>query len=135
MTPRKLPTAAGSLPDAEARLDVAEAYLEAATVLAGAGGSSRNTCIGNAVLAGIAAADATCLAVLGERYSGHDHIAAADLLERVNKGEAVKLRRLVALKTAAHYGARLLSAQQEASALKHAHDLVERASDRLVTGS
>ena len=78
-----------------AELMVDEATDEAATVATG-----------NAVLAGIAAADALCGYASGERYRGPDHRAAADYLERVTGDESLglTLRELVDLKDAGHYG-------------------------------
>ncbi|AWB93414.1 hypothetical protein [Aeromicrobium chenweiae] len=56
-------------------------YLEVAELVASEDGAAINVCVGTAVLAGIAAADAICAAALGEDYSGTDHAAAASLLE------------------------------------------------------
>lgn len=67
-----------------ARARVAAKYLEVAELVATEEqGEAINVCIGLCVLGGIAAGDAICLIATGERYSGLDHAAAADLLERV----------------------------------------------------
>jgi hypothetical protein len=72
-----------------AELIINEATDEAATVATG-----------NAVLAGIAAADAICGYASGERYRGADHRAAADYLEQVTGDRVLgrTLRELVDLK-------------------------------------
>ena len=57
-----------------------------------------NACIGNCVLAGLAAVDAICYDRLGERYAGPDHDQAADILDRVNTELGNTLRSLTRLK-------------------------------------
>lgn len=84
-------------------------------------------CVGVAVLAGIAAADAVCAAALGERYSGPDHETAADLLGRVDAKLGKQLRDLVTLKTTSHHGFGLLSPEQRKAALRCAKALVAEA--------
>ena len=64
-------------------------------------------CASNAISAGIAAADAICGAVLGERANDQDHTAAADLLAAVQpNGPALAklLRRLLTDKSQLQYG-------------------------------
>ncbi|WP_169515693.1 hypothetical protein [Glaciibacter superstes] len=61
----------------------------------------------NAISAGIAAADAMCGAVLGERANDQDHRVAVDLLATVRPGGPVlagKLRRLLKDKSLLQYG-------------------------------
>ena len=83
-----------------------------------------------AVLAGIAAGDAICIAATGERYSGPDHAAAADLLARVDTILGRKLRDLVDLKPGSHYGQTLLSVDSRTKALRAAKALVDAAVER-----
>jgi len=84
MTPKKLRTRAGGPAEARNRLLVAERYLRVAELTAGEDGATINVTVGVAVLAGIAAGDAICMAAIGEYYSGTDHAAAADLLAQVD---------------------------------------------------
>ncbi len=130
MSPKKLPTRPGDRAEAVGRRRIAERYLDAARSTLGEDGASINVSIGVAVLAGIAAGDAICIAALGERYSGHDHAAAADLLTRVDKALGRRLHELVALKGPAHYGQTLLSPRDRDRALKAASILVDAARKR-----
>lgn len=127
MSPRRLTTRAGDDAQARGRRNVAEKYLEVADVVAVEDGTAVNVCVGLAVLAGIAASDAICLTATGERYSGTDHAAAAELLGRVDAPMGKHLRRLVALKPASHYGERLLDGTDRAAALRAAQALVSEA--------
>lgn len=59
------------------------------------------------VLAGIAASDAACCAVLGRRHRGPDHRGAVELLSGIEPGGtqmAKDLQRLIDRKDNAHYG-------------------------------
>lgn len=59
------------------------------------------------VLAGIAASDAACCAVLARRHRGQDHRGAVDLLAGIEPGGkrmAKDLQRLLDRKDDAHYG-------------------------------
>lgn len=70
-----------------------------------------------AVLAGIAASDAACCAVLGRRHRGQDHRDAGELLKAVEpNGPAMAkdLRRLLSRKDDAHYGLGSLAAARSA---------------------
>ena len=62
MTPRKLQTRPGGPGDAKGRRLVAEKYLEVADLTSSEDGATINVTVGIAVLAGIAAGDAICLA-------------------------------------------------------------------------
>ena len=95
-------------------------------------GEAINVCVGVAVLAGIAAADAICAVALGESYSGTDHAAAAGLLERVDRELGRRLRTLVAVKPGAHYGNALLTPAQRSTALRAARALVDAAVQRTI---
>ncbi|MFZ4720570.1 MAG: hypothetical protein ACOYMR_14160 [Ilumatobacteraceae bacterium] len=131
MTPRRLDTKSISATEARGRRLVAEKYLDVATLIDSEDGAAINVCVGVAVLAGIAAADAICGAALGHRYSGSDHQAAADLLERVDSALAKRLRDLVDLKGVSHYGYSILSSKDRKVALKSAAALVAEARLRL----
>lgn len=131
MSPKKLTTKATRPGDGRGRRQVAEKYLDVANLIDSEDGAAINVCVGVAVLAGIAAADAICAAALGERYSGQDHEAAAELLARVDTNLGKQLRNLVALKTTSHYGFGLLSPTQRKAALRCASALVAEARLRL----
>ena len=132
MTPKKLPTRPGDRGSAGARARVAAKYLEVAELVATEEqGATINVCVGLCVLAGIAAGDAICLIATGERYSGPDHAAAAELLDRVHAESGKRLRMLVRLKPISHYGDTLLSERDRTAALRAAAALVEEASRRL----
>lgn len=82
----------------------------------------------NAVLAGIAAADAACCKALGERSRGQDHRDAVDLLAQVQPEgaqAAAALSRLLALKNDAEYGLKALSAANRDVAVRQARKLAE----------
>lgn len=132
MSPKQHRTKPGNRMSARSRRQVAEKYLEVAELMADEDGAAVNVCVGTAILAGIAAGDAICLAATGERYAGPDHAAAADLLGRVDRELGKQLRTLVQLKDAAHYGDRLLSTTDRDRALRQATALVGAARDRTV---
>ncbi|MBK8445558.1 MAG: hypothetical protein IPL41_02245 [Micropruina sp.] len=116
--------------EARNRAAIAASYLELAEVAAAEAGPAINTSIGNAVLAGIAAGDAICLAAIGERYAGQDHNAAPDFLEQVDPALGRRLRTLVGLKTAAHYGDSILTGTDRTAALRQASALIAEAKRR-----
>jgi hypothetical protein len=72
MSPKKLQTRRVDPGEGRGRRQVAEKYLEVANLIDSEDAAAINVCVGVAVLAGIAAADAICAAALGERYSGPD---------------------------------------------------------------
>ena len=127
MSPRKLQTKATQPGEGRGRRQVAEKYLEVAQLIDAEDGAAINVCVGVAVLAGIAACDAICASATGERYSGHDHLAAAELLARVNPSLGKLLRDLVTLKNNSHYGFGLLSPEQRRTASRCASSLVAEA--------
>lgn len=102
-----------------------------ADVVAVEDGAAINVAVGLAVLAGIAAGDAICISATGERYSGSDHSAAAELLSRVDAKLGKRLRQLIDLKPGSHYGDTLLSAQDRIVALRAAATLVAAAMERV----
>jgi hypothetical protein len=94
------------------------------------------------VLAAIAASDALCCALLGERSRGQDHRDAADLLAQVRFGEgnadaqskrandlAAALASALDVKDESHYGTKLLGADQLRRVMRAADRLVSAASE------
>jgi hypothetical protein len=130
MSPKKLVTRPGDRSEGRSRRRIAEKYLEVAELVETEDGAAANVCVGLAVLAGIAAGDAICLAATAQRYSGTDHAAAAELLQRVDTAMGKHLRLLVSLKPASHYGERLLGEKDRTGALRAARALVEEATRR-----
>jgi hypothetical protein len=130
MTPKKLRTRPGTPGEARDRRRVAEKFLEVADLTAAEDGVAINVTVGLAALAGIAAGDAVCLSAVGERYAGQDHAAAADLLARVDASLGRHLGDLVGMKPAAHYGSRVLTADDRTRAVRHADALVAAARSR-----
>lgn len=130
MTPKRLRTRPGGPGEARNRRLVAEKYLEVAELAAGEGGAAINVTVGIAVLAGIAAGDAICLTAIGERHSGPDHAAAADLLARVDARLGTRLREPADLKPASHYGTQILTAADRRRAMRQAAALVAEARER-----
>lgn len=115
---------------ARARLKEARVYLAMAE-LAGSGNSAENKVAGsNAILAGIAAADAICGLVLGERSAGDDHTQAINLLKKAihpSTKAATSLKRLLTQKTPVQYGADAISAGEAADLIKWARDILQEA--------
>ncbi len=130
MTPKKLTTRTEDIHQARARRRIAAKYLEVAELVASEDGAAINVCVGLCVLAGIAAGDAICVSATLQRYSGIDHTAAAELLSRVDSTAGKKLRDLVELKPASHYGTTLLKAKDRDVALRAASALVAEATTR-----
>lgn len=109
------------LADARAFLDLAE------LVDVGAPPESLGVSAANAVLAGIAAADAACCHALGERSRGDDHRDALAVVAQVRPGgsEAAKARgRLLGIKNDAEYGLRPISRANRELAMRQARKLV-----------
>ena len=138
MTPRRVSGSRScTRADARVRLSQAELWVEMAG-LALAAESARETettvAAGCAVLAGIAAADAICCAVTGMRYRGEDHRRAADFLSDVTGDTALgkKLRELVDLKDAGHYGLAGIGLSKARMAVRRAESLVSEAKRRVV---
>jgi hypothetical protein len=113
--------------DALARLEQARRFLEGAELVHGEGSAYGSVAVSLAVLAGIAASDAACCAVLGERPRGQNHREAVGIVERVQPGgdDAGKaLRRLLDQKDKAEYGFGDVGAPAVRSALRQAESLV-----------
>lgn len=130
MSPKRLPTKPADKAWAAGRRRVAETYADVARLLKDEDGLEINACIGIAVIAGIAAGDAISAAAIGERCSGQDHAAAAELLKRVDDECGKRLSNLVALKPQAHYGNKLLTARDRTGALRDMDYLVNQAHER-----
>jgi hypothetical protein len=96
--------------------------------------ATRRDRITNCIHAGIAAADAICCAVLGEHAQGDDHQQAIELLRRVTPGGtdlAKALAVLLAMKTAAGYGAAPLTEENAKRVRRSADRLVSAARERV----
>lgn len=132
MSPKKLTTRRADLGEGRGRRRIAEKYLQVAELIETEDGTAVNVCVGVAVLAGIAAADAICIAAIGERYAGPDHAAAADLLSQVDPATGKRLRELIDLKPGSHFGFSLLTAADRTKALRAAKALTEEAARRTV---
>jgi hypothetical protein len=120
--------------DARARLRQAGLYLEVATLVASdEPGEHATVATANAVLAGIAAADAMCCAIAGERFRGDDHRRAAEYLGQVTGDTACAgaLRDLIDLKDASHYGVRNVQVRNATRAVRKATQLVDAAAARV----
>lgn len=113
------------------RSQQAHAFLEAAGLVSEFGHDAGIPQIGNtigslAVLAGIAAGDAICGSILGERSTAEGHATAVDLLRSTEPGRrlAPHLRRLVDSKTETQYTPALLTEARAADLVKAARRLV-----------
>lgn len=131
--------------EALARYGQAVAYLEVARTVVSEpsrpeGYNYNHVAAGLAVLAAIAASDALCCRLLGERARGQDHREAVELLTPLRFGEGderVRARRARAiasslataldLKDQSHYGVTLLEAPQVRRLLRSAGNLVDAA--------
>lgn len=115
---------------ARVRLAHAGKFLEVAELVATEGDDvpeSRSVSAALAVLAGIAAADAACCALLGQRSRGPDHRQAVALVRQVSPGgdqAAAQLDRLLAVKDGAQYGIIHITAAELRAVLRQAHTLI-----------
>lgn len=138
MTPRRDDrTEPGGRPEATTRLAQARKFHEVAELVQGAEGdlpSSTSVAASLAVLAGIAASDAACLAALGRRSRSQSHHTAGALLGQIAPGgpkAAQGFGRLMDLKDTAHYGTITATPAKLRSALRDASHLVEFAAQVL----
>lgn len=123
-----------SAADARTRLRQAQLYLDVARlVLDEEADEAATVDTGNAVLAGIAAADAITCAAVRQRFRGRDHREAANHLERVtgDRKLAGLLRDLVDLKDSGHYGLTDVAMSRAKSAARKAGQLVDAAGERI----
>lgn len=127
MPPRTRPMSAI---DVAARRDEAVAYLEAAKLLATSDDpADRKVSGSNAVLGGIAAADAICGHLLGMRHAGEDHGETRRLVDeacRPDRQPGVHLKRLLDEKTNFQYSASRVSETQVQALLMTLERLVTR---------
>jgi len=85
-----------------------------------------------AVLAGIAASDAACCKVLGQRSRSDSHRDAEQLLAQITpdgKGAAKDLRELLNLKDKAQYGFLKMSVPEVRKVMRRANRLVDFAAE------
>lgn len=107
--------------DARARLRQAKGHLTAADLMLD---DNADVAASDAVLAGIAAADALCCHHLRERSADGDHARAVELLATVDAASAAKLRKLLAMKTRAQYDVASISVKDARAAHRLATQLV-----------
>ena len=117
--------------DARTRLSQAHAFADTAELVLDVNDDgSQNVAASLAVLAGIAASDAACCAVLGRRPRGQDHREATILLAQIASGGVEMSRdlaRLLDLKDNAQYGVLFLSTTTAAQSVKWAQRIVAAA--------
>lgn len=94
----------------------------------------------NAIHAGISAADAVTITIIGERSADPDHQRAVNLLEEaggdseVVRARARQLRMLIQKKNAVEYESRRASLDEAAHAVERAERVVAWARDAVVSG-
>lgn len=117
--------------EARTRLAHARAFADTGELVLGVDDDgSENVAASLAVLAGIAASDAACCAVLGRRARGQDHRDAVVLLAGiagVGSELGKDLARLLDIKDNAQYGVLFVSATIAAQAVKWAQRMVAAA--------
>jgi hypothetical protein len=111
---------------ARQRLVDTRQFLEAAELL-----DAPDVVATNAIHAAIAAADAITCHALGERSSDGNHVAAVDLLRRVDPRLATMLKRALDRKTQAAYSNADISRADAASCVRWAQQLLAAAEARL----
>jgi hypothetical protein len=118
-------------PEARTRLEHARAFADTAELILDVDeDASLNVSASLAVLAGIAASDAACCAVLGQRARGQNHHDAITLLSGVaSLGPEMgkNLARLLDLKDNARYGVIYVSETKARQAVKWAQRMVSAA--------
>lgn len=118
---------------AQSRLNVAREYQALAhSKLNVETGAVRNAMAGNAILAGIAAADAICCIRLGERSTSSDHSDAVLFLAKVNPVLAQKLSTLIGSKPTSHYGENFIGIETLKSCLRAMDQLVLAATKAVI---
>ena len=127
---RRVKTRTQACDAAQARKRLADArlFLELADTVDDANApESLGVSAANAVLAGIAAADAACCRALGERSRGEDHRDATKLVAEVQPGgdDAAKaLGRLLVIKNDAEYGLTTISRANRELAIRQSRRLL-----------
>jgi hypothetical protein len=91
--------------------------------------AARSTAAGNAVLAGIAAADVLCIIHLGIRSVSTKHSDAVEILRRFDTNAAADLAVLVRDKSQAHYGVTAIDTVTVTRILRSMERLVARATE------
>ncbi|MFN2538881.1 MAG: hypothetical protein ABR549_12165 [Mycobacteriales bacterium] len=118
--------------EAKTRLQDAREFLELASLKADDNSrAAQKAAAANAVLAGIAAADAICCVRLGRRSSSSNHDDAVRLLAEVDGALARHLAVLIEIKTPSQYGTSLLNKDKVIRAMRAASELVS-AAERIV---
>ncbi len=127
MTPRPIGRrAACDVTDARARLHDAEDFLEAAERA-----SNPDVIATNAIHSAIASADALCCLALRERSADGSHLAAVELLAKVDRKLASSLKRVLDRKTQAAYESRDVASADAAACVRHAALLLDAARVRV----
>lgn len=86
-----------------------------------------DSCVQLCILAGIAAADVICCAILGHHSQGEDHNSALALLRSVDKASAKHLATLMNMKTRSGYTHKEAFANDRKRAIRAAIALVDEA--------
>ena len=117
--------------EARTRLAHARAFVDTAGLVLGLDDEgSENVAASLAVLAGIAASDASCCAALGRRPRGQDHREAVTMLSgiaEVGTDMGRDLARLLDIKDNAQYGILFVSAKVAAQSVKWGQRMVAAA--------
>jgi len=119
---------AGTTAHVPYRLSLARQYAQVARdEFVREGPASRTVAAGNAVLAGIAAADVLCLISLGVRSASQNHSDAIALLKECDPQSAQDLAVLLRDKGQSHYGTTPLDAATLTRMMRSLERLLERA--------
>lgn len=117
--------AGGGTGEARARRRKSQEFLDIAEVALS--GGLHDAAASNAVLAGIASADALCLGLLGRGSRGESHDEAVQLLKQVDERAANDLRRLLSIRFKSQYDHRPVRETEAEAAVRRARSLLERA--------
>ncbi len=116
--------------DARERRLQARTFLEVAELMLAGDRRQAHVAAANAVLAGIAAADAICGLRIGQWSRGPDHSSAVTLLETVALRDTslpTKLRRLLGDKDAVQYSPNLVTVERATAMVRQAKALIAEA--------
>lgn len=122
--------------EARARLNAARAFVSVAELVYAEPDDPvlplRGVAAADAVLGGIAAADAISAVRLGEMFRGDDHMQAVDLLARAQP-EGARVRndfvRLLGIKDKVHYQAIIVTPSESAAAIRQAKRMLVAAEE------
>ncbi len=125
--------------NARRRLIRAKSFLDSALLLCDEYDPALATvAVAISVLAGIAASDAICCVLVGQRSASSNHADAVKLVKQAPLADSDELAKtlqdLLAIKQQAHYGDDLLHADQAKRALRRAQKLVARAQEIVTLG-